>query len=127
MAMLSVTAVVGDLSSLTHEKEFKGHFHFNVYVSVTDADGRPVDGLTKKDFSLTKLGGVAPAELDSADEIKVSKRGKVVTARGFYRLDVDRAIPKNEAIQPQAHVLGLTVHRSGDHGQTIFKVSYPNV
>jgi hypothetical protein len=124
MALWFVTAAAEDLGYLTNQQKSSGDLKFYVYVSVIDSDGKPVSDLVKHNFGLVMFDGIETVRLDSEWEVKDAVKGQVVVERGFYGLQIDRPLWKNESVLPEARLFGLTVHRGADRGQTIFKLSY---
>jgi hypothetical protein len=124
MALLFVTAATEDLGYLTGQQKSSGDLKFYVYVSVIDSDGKPVSDLVKHNFGLVMFDGIETVRLDSEWEVNSAVNGRVVVEHGFYGLEIDRALSRNEAVLPEARLFGLTVHRGEDRGQTIFKLSY---
>jgi hypothetical protein len=124
MALLNVSAAAEDLGYLSDKQKNSGDLKYYVYVSVIDSNGKPVTGLAKHNFGLVMFDGIETIKLDSEWEITNSPSGKVSVDEGFYGLQIERPLQKNEAILPSARLFGLTVHHGADAGQTIFKVSY---
>ena len=130
MALLFVTAAAEDLGYLTEKEKTSGDLKFYVYVSVIDADGKPVDDLAKHNFGLVMFDGIETVKLDSEWEVKKYVDGQIAVEHGFYGLLINRPLSKDEYVLPESRLFGLTVHRGGGHGQTvdrgqtIFRVSY---
>ncbi|HVP54838.1 MAG TPA: hypothetical protein VMU45_07575 [Candidatus Eisenbacteria bacterium] len=123
MGLLHITALAEDLGYLTDQQKNSGDLKYSAYLSVIDADGKPVTRLGKSDFGPVMFDGVETIRLDSEWEVKQAVGGKISVAEGFYGLRIDRPL-KNQEVLPSARLFGLTVRRGADAGQTIFKVTY---
>ncbi|MFQ5524639.1 MAG: hypothetical protein ACE5GX_00125 [Thermoanaerobaculia bacterium] len=85
-----------------------------IVVSVTDEDGKPVTGLTKRNFAVDSIivgPGGALVNITSVSKVRLD---------GFYIL---RVVPiRKETWKAGLYIFGVAVKRKKDQGQSLAKV-----